>query len=104
MDDTLQFSGQGDGFNLSQQTEQDRVGVLRSDDGSLWCGIGPLMTGDSGGPIADTTAGGAAVGMANDIDEETCPGPGDVSGVTVLSLLQQARQYGLPIRLWTVKS
>lgn len=67
--DLIQFSGHGVGFSLTQPTQEQRKGILNlPDDGNgEHTVIGPVISGDSGGPVADITAGNTALGIVNTI-------------------------------------
>ena len=67
--DIIQFSGHGVGFSLTQPTQQQRKGVLNLyDDGNgEHLVLGPVISGDSGGPVADVTDGNKALGIVNTV-------------------------------------
>jgi hypothetical protein len=67
--DVIQFSGHGVGFSYTQPTQEQRKGVLNVvDDGNgEHTVIGPVISGDSGGPVADVTDGNKALGIVNTV-------------------------------------
>lgn len=95
--DLLQFSGHGAGFNLHPFTQEQRVGRLQDVTQFEWSGYGPIVQGDSGGPVANTTDGNKALGIVSGI----CADCG-VVGPTVRHILIDARRKGFPVRLRTV--
>jgi hypothetical protein len=97
--DSLQFSGHGNGFGATTQTQQDRVGLLTSDDGSGYASVGPVSPGDSGGPVVDVTDGGKALGLVDDLSVGAVE---TESGMTVQSLLKEAAKHGFILKLRTV--
>jgi hypothetical protein len=102
--DTCQFSGHGVGFDGQQQTEQSRVGVLAFIGPDQQYCNGPVTNGDSGGPVADTTAGNAAIGIVATLGvavfgDTVAAGEG---GPTLTAILADAAKHSLPIRLRTV--
>lgn len=102
--DTCQFSGHGLGFDGVQQTEQSRTGLLAYvDDVQQYCD-GPVSSGDSGGPVADTTAGNAALGIVdtNGVELGAANAVGE-GGVAMTGLLADAARHGFPVRVRTVR-
>jgi len=67
--DIIQFSGHGVGFSLTQPTQEQRKGILNVvDDGNgEHTVIGPVISGDSGGPVANVTDGNKALGIVNTV-------------------------------------
>jgi hypothetical protein len=103
--DVIQFSGNGVGFHLTQQTQESRVGVLVHDDGTQHYVDGPVSNGDSGGPVADVTDGNKALGIVNtlgvSISSEYGGHVGE-GGVSLPALLGDAAANGFPIALRTI--
>lgn len=72
--DLVQFSGQGSPFDVTTPTQEQRVGVLVQDgatrisvlgalaasESSSFAGLGPVVSGDTGGPIVHIETGTAA--------------------------------------------
>lgn len=67
--DIIQFSGHGVGFSYTEPTQEERKGVLNvpADENGEHTVIGPVISGDSGGPVADVTAGNTALGIVNTV-------------------------------------
>ena len=67
--DLIQFSGHGVGFSLTQPTQEQRKGILNvaADASGEHTVIGPVISGDSGGPVADITDGNKALGIVNTV-------------------------------------
>lgn len=67
--DLIQFSGHGVGFSLTQPTQEQRKGVLNvdADENGEHTVIGPVISGDSGGPVANITDGNKALGIVNTV-------------------------------------
>lgn len=65
--DVIQFSGNGVGFHLTQPTREARVGVLNRFGDKEHDVLGGVSPGDSGGPVADLTNGGTALGIVNTV-------------------------------------
>ena len=96
--DLLQFSGHGVGFDLLALTQQSRVGVFNFFDGQgNQYGVGPVTPGDSGGPVADLSDGGKALGIVDTVgltlDLPTGANVGE-GGVAIYALLQDAQAHG----------
>lgn len=97
----LQFSGHGDGVNLTAETREGRQGtVTNGSDALVWRGAGPLTPGDSGGPVADAAAG-RALGLVKGLQVSFLPPSptGGNVGPTVEATLALARTHGLTLRL-----
>jgi hypothetical protein len=65
--DTVWFSGHGTGFDGTPETRESRFGFLNlllDDEHQV---TGPITPGDSGGPVADETDGGTALGIVTDL-------------------------------------
>ena len=105
--DICQFSGHGVGFDGQQQTEQSRFGLLSySDRDQQYCD-GLVSNGDSGGPVADTTAGNAAIGIVDTVGVAFVGSAGASAGeggVALAGLLADAARHSFPIKLRTVGS
>lgn len=65
--DIIQFSGHGLGFSLTQPTQEQRKGILNFIDEREHLVLGPVISGDSGGPVADVTDGNKALGIVNTV-------------------------------------
>lgn len=102
--DICQFSGHGVATDVTEPTQQDRVGVLVSNTRTQHYCDGVVSPGDSGGPVADVTAGKKALGIVNTVGvgvAGTMPTAGE-GGVSMPGLLSNAKQHGFPVRLRTV--
>lgn len=102
--DICQFSGHGVVFDTTRLTQQDRVGVLVSNTKTQHYCDGAVTPGDSGGPVADVTAGNKALGIVDTLGvglAGLAPTVGE-GGVSMPGLLADARAHGVPIRLRTV--
>jgi hypothetical protein len=65
--DLIQFSGHGVGFSNTQPTQEERVGILNFTDGVEHLVLGAVISGDSGGPVANITDGNKAFGIVNTV-------------------------------------
>lgn len=65
--DTVWFSGHGAGFEATPQTRESRFGFLNVMLDREHQVTGPIAPGDSGGPVADETDGGTALGIVTDL-------------------------------------
>lgn len=65
--DTIVFSGYGAGFEASPALREGRFGSLNRLGEVDHDVTGPVLPGDSGGPVADTTDGGTALGLVTDL-------------------------------------
>lgn len=102
--DLCQFSGHGVPFDFTTTTQQSRVGVLSDiNQNQLYCD-GPAYEGDSGGPIADVSAGNAAIGVLDAVNATVGGSAVDVGiqGVTTTTVLLDATRHGYPVRVRTV--
>jgi hypothetical protein len=102
--DVCQFSGYGVGFHLIPPTQESRVGVLVSNDGTQHYCNGPVSPGDSGGPVGDVTVGNKALGIVNTLGvgiQDGLPIAGE-GGVSMPALLADAAANGFPVQLRTV--
>lgn len=103
--DVIQFSGHGTGFHATQQTQEERVGVLVYNDGTQHYVDGPVSPGDSGGPVADVTDGNKALGIVNTLGVAVSSSFGAAVGEGGLSLpamFADAAVRGFPLQLRTV--
>jgi hypothetical protein len=101
--DLCQFSGHGVPFDETATTEQSRVGVLTDvNSRDLYC-TGPAYEGDSGGPIADITAGNTALGILDAVDVTVGGSSTDagIEAVTTTAVLADAARHWFPIHLRT---
>lgn len=102
--DVCQFSGHGVIVGSTQLTQQRRVGVLVSDNGTQHYCDGVVTPGDSGGPVADLTAGKQALGIVNTVGvalDGELPAVGE-GGVSLPALLADAKAHGYGVKLRTV--
>lgn len=65
--DIIQFSGHGVGFSNTQPSQEQRKGVLNFTDGTEHLVLGAVISGDSGGPVANVTDGNKAFGIVNTV-------------------------------------
>lgn len=102
--DVCQFSGHGVGFDGLSQTEQGRVGVLSYIGRDQQFCDGPASNGDSGGPVADVSAGNAAIGILDAFTVAVGGSAANVgeNGVAMTALLADAAAHGFPVRVRTV--
>ncbi|MGH3432979.1 MAG: hypothetical protein ACRDQB_09110 [Thermocrispum sp.] len=101
--DLMRFSGNGVGFHLLPVTQEQRVGVLHSNDGTQHYILGAVTPGDSGGPVANLTDGGKAFGIVNTVGAGVngLPYAGE-GGVSLEGMLSDAGAGGFPVRVRTV--
>jgi hypothetical protein len=101
--DVMQFSGNGVGFHLTPITQEQRKGVLHSNDGTQHYIIGAVSPGDSGGPVADTTDGNKAFGIVNTVGAGVngLPYAGE-GGVSLEGMLADAKAAGFDLAVRTV--
>ena len=92
--DQLQISGHGIGFDLTRPTREQRRAFLTFDNSELWTAVGPLINGDSGGPIVHIRTG-KALGM----ESRLCIGVCTDEGPTVEGILAKAAAAGFPVSL-----
>lgn len=71
--DIIEFSGYGTGFEYTQETRESRFGVYVFRSGSNWQGEGPVLPGDSGGPVLHES--GKAFGVATYLNVLGIGGP-----------------------------
>ncbi|WP_157362127.1 trypsin-like serine protease [Haloechinothrix halophila] len=101
--DTMQFSGNGVGFHLLTLTQEERTGILHSNDGTQHYVIGAVSPGDSGGPVADVTDGNKAFGIVNTVGVgiNGLPYAGE-GGVSLEGMFADAAEAGFTVALRTV--
>jgi hypothetical protein len=102
--DVCQFSGHGVATDGTTLTQQQRVGVLVSNTRTQHYCDGVVTPGDSGGPVADVTAGNKALGIVNTVGVATdgrLPSAGE-GGVSLPGLLADANAHGYPVHVRTV--
>lgn len=102
--DIMQFSGNGVGFHLLPLTQEQRQGVLHSNDGTQHYVVGAVSPGDSGGPVADVTDGNKAFGIVNTVGlgvVNGLPYAGE-GGVSLEGMLADAAEAGFTVSLRTV--
>jgi hypothetical protein len=107
--DLIQFSGYGVGFHVSQPTREARVGVLNFTDGIEHTVLGPVISGDSGGPVANITDGNTAFGIVNTVGVSVntgglSPVHAGEGGNDLTFVLQDAADRGFTVTLRTVGS
>jgi hypothetical protein len=102
--DLIQFSGQGVVFGSTAPTAQDRVGVFNFFDTGNQYVVGPVTPGDSGGPVADITDSGKAIGIVDTVGLTVASPNVNVGegGVALYALLADAASHGFSITLRTV--
>lgn len=102
--DTIQFSGNGVGFHLLAPTQEQRIGVLHSNDGTHHYVLGAVSPGDSGGPVADVTDGNKALGLVNTVGlgvVNGLPYAGE-GGISLEGMFTDAANAGFTVALRTV--
>ncbi len=104
--DEVRFSGHGLVFAETQQTQEGRFGVLAADTAEEWWAYGPVLFGDSGGPVLHES--GKALGIVTEITtsfaccgQETHAVVG-AGGPTLEGILAKAAADGFPVALRTV--
>jgi len=105
--DLIQFSGHGVGFHLTQQTRESRVGILNFSDGVEHLVLGPVISGDSGGPVANITDGNKAFGIVNTVGaavngQALAVGHVGEGGNNLEFVLADAAQRGFSVRVRTL--
>jgi hypothetical protein len=93
--DEIQISGYGIGFDLTQQTQEMRQGVLQGDDSEGYWFSGPSVNGDSGGPLVHVKTG-RALGIVSRYGFETASTD---FGPTMQGVLDKAAKAGFPVTL-----
>lgn len=105
--DIIQFSGHGVGFSLTQPTQEQRKGVLNLMEEAEHLVLGPVISGDSGGPVANVTDGNKALGIVNTVgvaansNALTVAHAGE-GGNNLEFVLKDAAQRGFSVALRTV--
>lgn len=102
--DVIQFSGNGVGFHLLAPTQEQRKGVLHSNDGTQHYVHGAVTPGDSGGPVADVTDGNKALGLVNTVGVgvvDNLPYAGE-GGISLEGMFTDAAKSGFTLTLRTV--
>lgn len=101
--DVIQFSGNGVGFHVTPTTQEQRKGVLVSNDGTQHYVDGAVTPGDSGGPVADVTDGNKALGIVNTVGVGVAglPYVGE-GGVSLQGMFTDAAAAGFTVQLRTV--
>jgi hypothetical protein len=105
--DTIQFSGHGVGFSSTQPTREQRIGILNYSDGTEHLVLGPVISGDSGGPVANVTDGNKAFGIVNTVGAAVNSGALTVvhageGGNNLEFVLRDAASRGFTVGLRTV--
>jgi hypothetical protein len=105
--DTMQFSGYGVGFHATQPTREQRIGILNFTDGTEHLVLGPVISGDSGGPVANVTDGNKAFGIVNTVGVAVNSGALTVGhvgegGTNVEFVLADAASRGFSVSLKTI--
>jgi hypothetical protein len=105
--DIIQFSGHGVGFSLTQPTQEQRKGILNLMDGTEHLVLGPVISGDSGGPVADVTDGNKALGIVNTVGVAVNSGALTVAhagegGNNLEFVFSDAAAHGFDVSLRTV--
>ena len=96
--DLVQISGHGLGFGFTVPTQEKRVGVFVGDTEDQYNIVGPIIYGDSGGPIVHIPTG-KALGIVSRL----CTGSACTeTGPTVQGFIKGAAVRGFPITLRTV--
>ena len=95
--DVVRVSGYAMGFDLLPVTREQRFGLLVSDDPSLYTVIGPIVFGDSGGPVVHAKSG-KALGLVSRLCLGTCT----EEGPTMQHVIAAAAGAGFPTTLRTV--
>ncbi|MGH3521161.1 MAG: hypothetical protein ACRDQ7_28050 [Haloechinothrix sp.] len=102
--DIIQFSGNGVGFHLLEPTQEQRQGVLHSNDGTQHYVVGAVSPGDSGGPVADVTDDNKALGLVNTVGVGVVNGlpyAGE-GGISLEGMFTDAASAGFTVTLRTV--
>lgn len=97
--DLVLFSGHGMGYRLTQPTREMRAGVLVNDDAREYGVEGPILWGDSGGPVLHQN--GEALGIVSRLGGGSCTGCEAtwLVGPTVDGLLAELAAKGWPVKL-----
>ncbi|HUQ40110.1 MAG TPA: trypsin-like serine protease [Acidimicrobiales bacterium] len=92
--DTTTLSGYGTGFEVTGATREGRFGVVTYADSELYSVVGPIIYGDSGGPVVHDPSG-KALGIVSRL----CIGVCTEEGPTVEGILAKASDAGFPVTL-----
>lgn len=95
--DLLQFSGYGMGFGTTAPTQEKRVGALAAHERDRVLVVGPVIFGDSGGPVVHIPTG-----KAISLQSRLCVGPCSEVGPNYEDILAQAARSGFTVQLRTV--
>ena len=103
--DLLQISGYGDGFEETQPTREGRVATYGGGDDSVLTMFGPIIFGDSGGPIVHIDTGkalglnhGYCIGLCD--ENPLLPyQPVVLTGPTIAGVIAKAGLAGFPITI-----
>lgn len=102
--DQIGFSGYGLGVGAHYSTRENRTGYLNRITEGTHDVTGPVTPGDSGGPVADFTDGGTALGIVNTVgagfstDAQTLVMVGE-GGTNVRFLMADAAARGFHVLL-----
>lgn len=94
-DDQVLFSGYGLAFGQTQPTREEREGQLVKADDGYYQVFGPLMQGDSGGPVLHGPSGRALGTVSGNCSDVGCLG----DGPTVQGILARVRARGMELQL-----
>ena len=99
--DLIYISGWGMGFNVNGVLRHQRIGVVYGDNADTYTIEGPIIFGDSGGPL--THESGKAYGVVSRIVYGTILPPGGYqTGPSIEQVLSDAAASGFPLELRTV--
>jgi hypothetical protein len=106
--DEIQFDGYGQGFDQTAATREGRSGLLQTFTAEEVRLLGPVSTGDSGGPAVHV-ATGRPLAVLTSIQAAFEGSAGDfavanVNGPTAVGVVAQAALAGVPVRLRTIDS
>ncbi len=104
--DVVMFSGYGMGFGMTKATREERVGLMTWDNQKIYRLEGPIIFGDSGGPVLHES--GKALGVVNHIAIGGCCSAGRMvvydEGATVQGLITELAGLGWTIDMRAVAS
>lgn len=95
--DVVHFSGYGVGFQQTEATRENRSGILKADDDQEYCVEGPVIFGDSGGPVVHGPSG-QALGIVSRLGAFCGTW---LIGPTVQNLIETAASDGFDLTLRT---